>query len=388
MNLGTRIRSWSSTNRPWFQQMAVTASAVGAAWVIAEAFGASSLLASILTVITLRRSLHASLTEGFSQILGTAAGVGVALGSTMLFGKNVITVVLTIATAIVVARVMRLGDDGAIGVCVTALVVMGPGLPETAAHERLAGTMIGVTVALIFSYWANPSTPVGRAQSLINDLTRKTADILSTMAEGVVDGYTAAEAATWLVRARELSVSTEQARFQVEEALRYSRWYPTASREEADGVFARFVGVEHSVVQVRTIARSYFDAETKGVRLDDDVTTAVAQAMELAGEALLLSGELTSENPTAAIDDQVLEEMREQSAEVLSMLPAQEVSGDELLLGASIVSNLERITDSLDVSGAAIAEVDTPLVTNSPVDAVVDAFKSPLRRIRRVRAEE
>lgn len=378
----------TSHQRIWAQRLVVTTAAVAVSWSIGSLFnGADALIASILTVITLRTSLQATVSEGFGQILGVSLGIFVAFGAWSVLGSGTAPIAVTVAAAIVLARILRLGDDGAINIAVTALIVLGPGTPTAAAIDRVWGTAIGVVVGVLFSFFAHPSTPVGRTQDLLSSLASDTANLLDQISSGVADGYTTDDAAGWLERSRELADRTGPIRAQAEEAVRYSRWFPTASREEADTVFARFVAMEHTIIQVRTIARTLFDASTRGVEFTDTFNETVADVLAAAGDAVENKAVVVGDDPLGEIDTAVVSAVRDISADAIEVVRSIDDT-QEILIGAALLANVERIADSLEIDNPAIAEVPTPMISVTPAETIGQVLRNaPLtdRRKRRRR---
>lgn len=360
----------------------VTVAAVLVAWGIGSSFSeVDALVAGILAIITLRPSVQASLSEGLVQILGTALGIGVALAGLALFGDTFLTVGIAAAAALTIARVLRLGEAGTMGIAVTALIIVGPGLSQATAIDRAWGTLIGVLSAVFFAFWAQPSTPLQRANSAIRDLSRDSAALLTEIAAGVQAGYTADEAGDWLLRARVLAQRCELVREQDTESVQWAKWSPLARRADAEETHASFVAVEHAIVQVRTIARSFYDAAQSGTTLPEPAVAAVSDALAAASDGL------ENAHPEATVQDEHLELMRHSSRVAIEAVMEEADSTQELLLGASVLSNVTRIAESVSADNPAITEVDTPAPSLTPVQDFAGAIGSGVRRVRRRRRQ-
>ncbi|CAB4703471.1 unannotated protein [freshwater metagenome] len=352
------------------------------------AFTNGGLVAAIVASLTVRISLHKSSREGFGQILGTAIGAGTALASVTLFGFGAVTVGVTVVMCSVAARALHLGEVASINVPVTALIVIGPGISENNAENRMISTLIGAGIAIIFSYFAHPKTPAGRTIDQIASLGNKAAKLLGVMSEGVAAGFTQEEAGNWLATARLLIEEVPRVRAQALEARTYAKWFPTAEKDEAEDLYSRGVAIEHTVVQVRTIARTLFDSAVEG-GIPDSTQRKIAEALSAASFAIssdideLLSDANAGENPQLTAD------MRMVGAELVDLLinESPQDDQDQIARSMSLVTNLDRIADSLDQTSPALLEVDTPDV---PKGEKVLAL-SPLeqgrewrKRIRRV----
>lgn len=344
----------------WTQRVMVTVLAAGSAWTIGSLIDSTdALVAAIVAVITLRVSVQASVTEALNQTIGTLLGVAVALGGLAVFGSGTAAVAATVGACFIAARVLRLGDEGGLNTSITSLIVLGPGLAAENASNRILGTFLGVAVALVFSYWAHPATPLARTQSLVAELAGGAAELLEAIAAGVSNGYSTEEAGQWLLQARTLTESTQNARAQAIEALRYARWSPLASRAEAEAAWRRFIAAEHTIVQVRNMARAFFDASHNGTGLHAQLAERVGEVIATASTAVQHEAVQIATDKRRVADQDHIEVLRADSREALQAMAA---TGDEreIMLGASVLSGVERIADSLSAEAPAITEVPHP----------------------------
>ena len=233
-----------SNRRTWVRQITVAAIASATAWVIGDQLVFSGgLVAAIVCALSIRISLYKSVREGLGQIVGTAIGAGVALLTVHYFNFGVIAIGLTVFLCSVVARGLRLGEVATVNVPVTALIVIGPGISGSTAQHRLASTLIGAAVAIVFSYFSHASTPAGRTVSQIARIGKRSAELISEMAEGVAAGITRKQAGNWLAKARLLVEEIPSLRSQALEAKQYARWSPLAGVDEAEALYVQGVAV-------------------------------------------------------------------------------------------------------------------------------------------------
>ncbi|MDA3036515.1 MAG: aromatic acid exporter family protein, partial [Actinomycetota bacterium] len=149
-----------TNRRNWVRQITVAAIASAAAWVIGDALVyEGGVVAAIMCALSIRISLYKSIREGLGLIVGTSIGAGVALLIVYYFGFGVIAIGMTVLLCLVVVRGLRLGEVAAVNVPVTALIVIGPGISGSTAEQRVASTLIGAAVGIIFSYFSHPNTP-------------------------------------------------------------------------------------------------------------------------------------------------------------------------------------------------------------------------------------
>ncbi len=345
--------------RAWVRQTLVTAAAAALSWKVGDlAFKNGGIVAAIAAALTVRVSLHKSVREGFAQSLGTAIGAGVALLSVTLFDFGVITVAITVVLCSVVARALHLGEVASINVPVTALIVIGPGLSESTAFHRLISTLIGAGIAIIFSYFAHSSTPAERTMDQIASLGVRSAALLGEMSEGVARGFTQDDAGAWLAKARRLVEGIPHVRAQSLEARSYARWFPTAEKDEAEELYGRGVALEHTIVQIRTIARTLFDSAVEG-GIPKSTNRHIAEALSAASYAITAKFDEMADDGYGVADSSATHEVRQAGAALAETLmgDAAQADKEQLVRSISLVTNIDRIADSLDQSSPALADI-------------------------------
>ena len=346
----------------WIQRVLVTAVAASVSWLVGnQALPNGGLVAAIVATLTVRISLNKSIREGMGQLLGTAIGVATALLAINFLGFGVATVFVTVILALVTSRALHLGEVASINVPITALIVLGPGLAESTALHRTVSTLIGTSIAIAFSYFAHPKTPAGRTIDRISSLAAHSAKLLGEMSEDVVAGYTPEIASSNLAKARLLIEEIPQVRAQALEARSYARWFPTAKKDEAEDLYSRGLAVEHSVVQVRTISRTLFDMSFERP-LPPSASGLIAMALSAASFSITQEGHAIQENPEVALGAGVTEQLRVATGSLAQefLRLAKEMDTSQFARGISLVTNLERIADSLDLDTPAITEVQSP----------------------------
>ena len=363
-----------SYRRSWVRQITVAAVASATAWVIGDNLVfKGGLVAAIVCALSIRISLYRSVREGLGQIVGTAIGAGVALLTVHYFSFGVIAIGLTVFLCSVVARGLRLGEVATVNVPVTALIVIGPGISGSTAQHRLASTLIGAAVAIVFSYFSHASTPAGRTVNQISRLGIRSAELISEMAEGVAAGFTQKQSGAWLSKARLLVEEIPILRSQAIEAKRYARWSPLAEVDEAESLYIQGIAIEHMLVQIRSMARTLFDSTLDPAR-KDIVDPQVAYALSATSSAITEKLELLeSENRDSQIDNiardlrLAADNLTEELIEKDDQLPRS-----QFVRCISLVSQMKIIANSLDESSPALYSVSTP---GEPSSAQVMAVK-------------
>jgi hypothetical protein len=350
----SRIKSEIVNRVLWIRQIAVASLAGATAFLLGNTLGTNGgVVAAIVSTLTIRISLHRSLREGIGQILGTVVGAGVALGAVKILDFGFIAVAITIFLCAVLSRALRLGTIASVNVPVIAMIIISPGLSESTVLHRLADTFIGAAVAIFFSYFSHPNTPIDRTYDLINKLGLQGAALLAEMSEGVASGYTQEDAGHWLARSRALVRKLPELRMQIGEAKGYTRWIRIGQREEAEKALLESLAIEHTLVQIRVIARTLFDASVdSGVA--DIAQKETAVALSAASYALTVHIEDTEE--LIGVSKSPTDDLREATSTLTQKLVANSAKVDrsQIVKGLSLVSSAEIIADSLDLSSPAL----------------------------------
>jgi len=355
-----RIVKLFTDRKIWVRQIFVAGVAGAVAWFVGDALVPNGgVVAAIVSTLSIRISLHKSLREGFGQIVGTAIGAGVALLTVTLFNFGFIAVGTTIIVCAVVARALHLGEVASVNVPVTALIVIGPGISGSTAAHRLISTLIGAGIAICFSYFSVPNTPIDRARIQIKTVSEKAAALLAKMSEGVAAGYTQKDAGNWLAQARLLVEEVPAIRAQSVEARSHARWFPTAEKDIAEELYIEGIATEHTLVQVRSIARTLFDSAVEG-GIADSTKKQIAVALSAASYAI--SAHVDTPDDINDFSSSPADDAREAGSVLAETLieDGDDVDQEQIVRGLSIVGNIGVIADSLDQNSPALKDVITP----------------------------
>jgi len=361
-----RFFSWFirlfTDRRTWVRQIFVAAAASATAWVIGDNLVfKGGLVAAIVCALSIRISLYKSVRESLGQIVGTAIGAGVALLTVYFFSFGVVAIGTTVLLCSVVARGLRLGEVASVNVPVTALIVIGPGISGSTAEHRLASTLIGAAVAIVFSYFSHANTPAGRTVNQIARVGKRSAALISEMAEGVAASFNQKQAGNWLAKARLLAEEIPTLRSQAIEAKQYAKWSPLAGIDEADALYVQGVAVEHMVVQVRSMARTLFDSSLDENR-KEIVDRQIAYALSATSYAITAKIELIQSDHSENEVDNIAKDLRLAADNLTEELLAQaeKLPRSQFVRCISIVSQMKIIANSLDESSPALLSVKTP----------------------------
>jgi hypothetical protein len=148
-------------------------------------------------------------------------------------------------------------------------------------------------------------------------------------------------------------------RSQSVEARSHARWFPTAEKDVAEEIYIEGIAVEHTLVQVRTIARTLFDSAVEG-GIADSTKKQIAVALSAASYAI--SAHIETPDDISDFGSTPTDDAREAGSALAETLieDGKDVDQEQIVRGLSIVANIDRIADSLDQNSPALKDVITP----------------------------
>ncbi|MGK5683793.1 FUSC family protein [Actinoplanes sp. URMC 104] len=337
----------------------VAAIAAGIAWSAAETLHlVGAVTASISAILSVHLSAHASVRDGTRRLVGTAAGIGVAVGVWGVFGPSPVSIAVIAGCGLVVGRLLRLGD-GSVTVPATSLgvLVAGSAVTETFVWERVGATGLGIVVGMILSPLVGGMTPLERARCKLAHLSTEIARLLGELGAGAARGYGRDQAAQWLARSRELGETLGEAVDAVEDLDRQARWSLTTPLAEVTPVHHTFRVLEHGVHQVNSVARSMFDAAVTphGRGVPDDIGPLLTAASEaFAAHAGLETDPDADATQDAGTLEDLLDGLREARRRTLHKVRTQIDDTGVLVLTGSILTDIDRMAGSLERSAPAL----------------------------------
>lgn len=350
--------------------------AVGAAlsYFIAERLGSSSpIVASIITIISLRISIQASITESFIQLLGITVGASTALLLSELISIQFLTILLAVGVSFIFARFFNLGDEGFINIAISALLISLPVDHERVAEDRISATIIGVFVSVVLSYWSHPKSPVERTVDEIVLFSKEAILILRGLAVNFnnsnIDIYK-----DLLSKSRSLNDKIVNSRSQAEEAIRYSKWSPTLSKEDARNVYNRYIAMEHIIFQIRNISRTIFEMKSEGSRVSSENSNNLINILLKSSDMLEDKNSNIRKSISFNFESEILEVYHNEITR--GREKALEIKDNSLRYNmVDIYSSIMRIHDSFDYNNKAITEVKTPYLSQNPMRNFLKTFK-------------
>jgi len=217
----------------------------------------AAVVASILALITLRVSLHKSVNEGFGHIIATIIGVFLAFILSYFAINHIFLVFSAILLSFLITKILKLNNDAITNIAITLLILLAPSSTINSFYDRLFGTLIGVFVAIIASYFMLNTNPISRTNILVAKQLDDCANLLFKISDSIYKGDEYYK--NNLLKARALVENLTNIREQANEAYAFSRWFRWSDIQKADHSFYRFVQAEHITLQVRLISRNIID---------------------------------------------------------------------------------------------------------------------------------
>ena len=342
--LRAAARSWATA---WL--IGITAIAACTAWVAALLLGIPAPVpAAVGAVITVALSLNRSIRTGLSLVGATAAALVVAFALYQWWGLHVWTVGVLVVVSLVIGRLMRLGPEGSLQIPVTALFVyfMGEALTDDVIIARIAATLLGVAIGLVFSFVAHPERPEERITEQLSEIGGRLGALLVEMGEVSDDSLNRRQATEWLTQARSLAVETRHLGEEIDSLGLGKRFSVGSERAVGRAILEQHALLQQTSDHVNTIARGLFDATSRGaVRLPHGV----GQLLSSTGEALSVHAvsidRAMNDGPSTGVME-ALEVVEEERSRPVAELKEMDDTG-ALLLGGALVNQVDQMAKRL-----------------------------------------
>ncbi|WP_198679245.1 FUSC family protein [Thermomonospora amylolytica] len=217
-------------------------------------------LAPLTALLVVQVSLFQTLRSGVQRIVSVTAGVIVAVVLVDLIGFTWWSLGVTIAAALALGHLLRLGDH-MLEVPISAMLILQLG-SDTAALDRIIETLVGAGVGMAAGLLVSP-VRVRPAAEAIAELGRSMGALLEHMADGLDAEPDRRTTDRWLERSRGLAREIREVDRALAEAEDSARLNPRTRVGPADrpGPVLRIAleHLEHAAVSIRGLARSMAD---------------------------------------------------------------------------------------------------------------------------------
>ena len=346
---GARLNASDVLSAPFLRLAVITASAGTVAYFLGAKFDMiSSTTAAITAVVSVRHTFHESVQESFRQVLGVLIGGVVAYSAMKLIGFNSVVVLIAIFSCFVAARLLRLGEEGAIALVVTTILVVGPHVTTESIESRFYGVVLGVALAAGGSYFVRPGSPQARALKASNESAHRLARLLEDIAQAIYasDGTVdVQQAMKWLAKAEFIANEIDVTMKSATSAYESSNWSPAINRKEAAAVLAQVRLTEATAETVRNICRELLLTSGNSQRLPEMLARALSGVLRATAGVIDDQATIAQITPAERLADEDLEWRSSRDQAVASLRSLDDTQ--PLLIGGSILRDAEKITDIL-----------------------------------------
>ncbi|THA74273.1 hypothetical protein E6R60_21300 [Streptomyces sp. A0642] len=350
------------TTEPVAAQILRSTGAAVIAYVVATATLSepAPLTAPLTALLVVQVTLYATVNMGIKRVNAVVVGVLIASGFSALVGLSWWSLGVTIFTALIIGRLVRV-DEFVPEVAISAMLVLGVTSVAAMAWERVFETLIGAGVGLLFNLLFAPPVWVQSAGASIDGLAREMGQMFRDLGSDLARPVTVAEAAERLHRARRLDhdiVEVDASLQQAEESLMYN---PRVRQGLLHRVVLRtgLDTLEICAVVVRVLSRTLTDLAKD--RVDEplfpaEVAAHITELFEqMAGAIESFSVLITT--PVAASAEEAEERLadaltasrttRDRVADML--LAAVQEHPRKWQLHGALLAEVDRILDELDI---------------------------------------
>ena len=311
----------------------------------------SPVVAAVTALVAIRPTFHASLQEVLRQLVGVVFGALFTYAALQLVGFSSVAIFLTVLACFIAAKVLRLGDEGAVAVAVTVILVVGPHFNTEAIETRLLGVLLGSAIALVMSFFTRRGTPHGRALTEVVAQGDRTSALLTVIGRNLASSkgrITESTANEWLVEAEDILARAVEIRYAAEDAVDGARWSPMIGRAEAQAVLDQVRITEGTALTVVSMCRDLLVASDHDRALPAGLATSISGVLLATADAITEQSDGARENPAEVLADYtgpvgvVTRSRKEAAIEVRSQDDTR-----PLLLGGSLLRDSEKITEIL-----------------------------------------
>lgn len=153
------------------------------AYLVANAVspGILDLTAPLTALLVVQASTVGTLLMGLVRVGAVLTGVLVAVGIASSVGLSWWSLALVIAASLVLAKVLRLGEQS-LEAPISAMLILAVSSPQLAAEVRLINTLIGTAVGVAFSLLVPVAIPNATASETVRRVARSQAALLGEIA--------------------------------------------------------------------------------------------------------------------------------------------------------------------------------------------------------------
>ncbi|MGB3827835.1 MAG: aromatic acid exporter family protein [Ornithinimicrobium sp.] len=203
-------------DQPWLPLLTSTARMTTAA-VVAYLLtlwwidGPVDLTCALTAILVVQTSAYSTVRMGMVRVGAVVTGVLVAVAVSSWVGLSWWSLGAVIAVSLLLAAVLRLGDQ-ALETPISAMLILAVGGQEIAAETRVLTTLIGAGVGVSFNLLFPPAVPTKAVVSNVRQVARQQANSLRMASASMAEqSITRGEVGRWLGEARAVVDATQRA---------------------------------------------------------------------------------------------------------------------------------------------------------------------------------
>lgn len=397
----TRWRDVPARLRPTGSWVLRLTSAAVVAWLIARQVTGISvdLTAPLTALLVVQASAFSTLRMSLLRVGAVLTGVLVAVGFSSLAGLSWWSLAAVVAASLFLARVFRLGEQ-ALEVPISAMLILAVGSPDVAAEARVALTLVGAAVGVLFNLVLPSAVPTGRAGVAVLRVAYATADCLDGASRSMAtERLRRAEVERWADETRGVATQVAEASTIVTQVKEGRRFNPRAltTADVEPGLREGLDRLEATVLAIRALftvilaelppdederAEEHADAA-----FDEDARLAFSVVLADIGDCLRAYGRLVHAEAGGAEERaeealaESLEILRETRAILTELLTSRPEGRLELwLLRGSVLAAVEQVLVQLDLERR--ARLRSAWQRPAPIAVVAPMVREALPRAR------
>jgi hypothetical protein len=280
--------------------------------------GPIDLTGALTALLVVQASAYATLRMGLVRVGAVLTGVLVAVALSSWVGLTWWSLGAAIALALLIAAVLRLGEQ-ALEAPISAMLILGMGGQEVAAETRVVTTLIGAGVGVAFNLLLPPPVPTRAAVGGVREVARQQAQCLRTAASSMSQRpIIRGEVGAWLNQARAVAEISEAASAAISTAADVRRFNPRAiGTPEVEPVLrAGLDALDRSLLAVRTLFSTMHqeapEHQTPDDGYGDEVRPAFAVLLNNVADCIEAFGALVeaeAENAEAEVERNLAESL-------------------------------------------------------------------------------
>ncbi|HET8594837.1 MAG TPA: aromatic acid exporter family protein [Intrasporangium sp.] len=318
------------------------------------------LTAPLTALLVVQASTVRTLQMGFIRVGAVLLGVLVAIAVSTYFGLSWWTLGAVIAASLLLAKLLRLGDQ-LLEVPISAMLILGVTSHGLAAETRVVNTLIGTAIGVAFSLLVPVAIPNTRARDAVRDVARSQGQLLDEVGLTLsARAPSAEETDGWLRRTEEIGVEVRRAADTVDEVEERRKLNPRAlvalrmhpELRVALRRLDRCRTAEHVLLVMVGRARTAIAAEESPAA---DLRGAFAVVLQSLGSGLAAFAELIASDRVEAAE-QALDRLHEIIGETRAMLTdlilvdvEARPGSDTWMLQGSLLAAIDQIIQQLDL---------------------------------------